>query len=102
MVEAVLFSLSDSAKKLIENYDIGLKERLSSEKFRPVYSTIDDILINKYHLENIDKIEPPDLSDKSEFLHDDVRGNFQKASGNILNYRQADLIVFNAINKELP
>jgi hypothetical protein len=96
-----IVSLSDNARELIEKYKEGLKERLLSDKFKSNYATIDDILTQKYHLD-IDQLKVPSYENKTEFIVKGVRGNVQKANGNILTYREAEDIISDAVEEELP
>jgi hypothetical protein len=94
--------LNDDAKRLIEKFENELQQKLNIETFRSTYSSIDDILETKYKLKNIDDIEAPNYACKTEFITKGVRGNLQKANGNVLTYEDADDIIEDAIDEELP
>lgn len=97
-----IVGVSSDARYLIEEFERKLKDNLSSEKFRVPYSSIDDILTKKYHLENIETIEAPDFACKTEFLSKGVRGNLQKAEGNVLTYSEGESIINKGLTEELP
>jgi hypothetical protein len=98
----VIISLSDDAKELIEKFEKGLKDRLLSDKFKPKYSSVDDILVKKFHLTDIENLDFPDYKDKTEFISNGVRGNLQKIDGNVLNYFDGEVIINEAINTDIP
>jgi hypothetical protein len=95
-------AIKAEAKSLIEDFEKDLHDRLSSDMFKSTYQSIDDILITKYNLRNIDRIETPNYADKTEFITKGVRGNVQKANGNILTYNEAESIILDATEEELP
>jgi hypothetical protein len=95
-------SVSHDAKALVEQYNAALRIRLQAEKFKPHYHSIDEILTEKFHLQDIDNIEGPSYVGKTGFISKGVRGNFQKASGNVLTYAEADEIISDAIEEDLP
>lgn len=95
-------SINPEAKSLIDEFQRDFRARLSDEKFTINYKSIDDILELKYHKTDIEKIKEPDYSKKTEFLPDGVRGNLQKAKGNVLSYDEADEIISGAEEEELP
>lgn len=94
--------INDRAKELIDRFEKDLLNNLQAEKFTSPYSSIDDILIHKYHLTDIDTMDFPDLSAKTEFIAKGVRGNIQKAEGNILTYEEAAAMVDKSLNEEMP
>ena len=89
-------------KTLIEEFEKALREKLSSEQFKNPYTSIDDILKRKYNVQDVDNIIEPDYKNKTEFISKGVRGNFQKANGNVLSYGEAECIISDAIEEELP
>lgn len=100
--DPVVISLSDEAKGLIRKYEKGLKERLLADKFKPRYSSVNDILIKKFHLTDVENLEFPDFRNKTDFITEGVRGNIQKSDGNILGYEEGDKLIEEAINLEIP
>jgi hypothetical protein len=90
------------AKALIEQFETTLSNSLKEDVFASTYSSIDDILIRKFHLSDIDRMDFPDFSHKTEFIPKGVRGNIQKAEGKILTYKEADDIVDMGLNEEMP
>jgi hypothetical protein len=97
-----IVSLSDDARELIKKFEKELKERLLSDKFKSKYSSVDDILIKKFHLTDIKNLDFPDYSNKTEFITNGVRGNLQKIDGNVLNYSDGEVIINEAININIP
>jgi hypothetical protein len=94
--------INAQAKDLIEQFAATLSNKLRADVFATTYSSIDDILIQKFHLSDIDKMDFPDFSRKTEFIPKGVRGNIQKAEGKILTYKEADDIVGKGLNEEMP
>ncbi len=94
--------VSSDAQELINKFEKKLKETLLSKKFQSPYHSIDDILVKKYHLKDIEKIESPDFRCKTEFISKGVRGNLQKAEGNVLSYLEGESIINKALSEELP
>jgi len=96
--------ISDEAKNLIEKYDYALKEKLSTKEFRPDYGSVYDILTKKYNKSDaeIAKNEGIDYNDKTEFITDGVKGNLQKAKGNVLSIKEGKNIIMEAEEDDLP
>ena len=97
-----IVGVSNAAKRLIEKFEEKLKGRILIENDFPSYSSIDDILIKKYHKKDIDKLELPDFRDKTEFIAKGVRGNLQKCDGNVLSYADGEKIINEGIEEEIP
>ena len=102
MVASNKISVVAEAQKLVEVFEKKLQQNLQTDKFMSSYNSLDDILVTKYHLRNIENIDSPDYRNKTEFITKNVRGNLQKAEGNILSYKEAEGIVEKAIDEELP
>ena len=94
--------LQSDIENMIAKFEKKLSTNLDSLKFKDKYNSIDDILEKKFNIENIDEKEFPDFKDKLEFVVTAVRGNIQKAKGNILSYTEADKIIETALTEELP
>ncbi|MEP6948311.1 MAG: hypothetical protein ABI863_03505 [Ginsengibacter sp.] len=92
--------ISAGAKELIKNFEEKLYERLKALKSARSYGSLDDILVSKYRLTNLEKI--PGFENKTEFITKGVRGNISKAEGKILTYKEADELIQKAANEELP
>lgn len=90
------------AKKLIEQFETTLSNKLKEGAFASTYNSIDDILIRKFHLSDIDKMDFPDFFQKTAFISKGVRGNLQKAEGKILTYKEANDRVGKSLNEEMP
>ena len=100
--EPEIISLNNDAKKLIDDYTIRLKNRQSEIRSRAKYGSIKEILIKKYHVENIDSFEVQDFSNQTKFNFECVRGNVEKINGNIVNYLEGQQIVDEASTIEIP
>ncbi len=100
--EGAMIGLNDQARALIDQFEANLLSNLQANFFASTYSSLDDILINKYHLSGIDKMDFPDFSHKTEFISKGVRGNIQKAEGKILTYKEAEEIMYKGIQEEMP
>jgi hypothetical protein len=94
--------INTQAKELIEKFEANLLSNLKADLFNSTYQSIDDILVQKYHLTDITNMDFPDFSTKTEFIPKGVRGNIQKAEGKILTYQEADEIVGKGLNEEMP
>jgi hypothetical protein len=94
--------LSDNAKKLINEFEAKLKGKLLASHSQPIYTSVDDILVRKYHLKDIDNLDFPDYRYKTEFITKGVRGNLQKSEGNVLNYEEGEKIIKEAMEVNIP
>jgi hypothetical protein len=94
--------ISTQAKALIEKFEAILSNNLKADKFVSAYNSIDDILIKKYKLTDIDNMDFPDFSNKTEFITKAVRGNISKAEGKILTYKEGEEIIEKGLNDEMP
>jgi len=94
--------ISMQAKALIEKFELTLSNNLKTDKFVSDYNSIDDILIKKYKLTDIDNMDFPDFSNKTEFITKGVRGNISKAEGKILTYKEGEEIIEKGLTIELP
>ena len=97
-----LSDISAAAQALIDKFENALSSNLKQQRFISPYRSIDDILIRKYHLSSLDKIDFPDLTGKTEFITHSIRGNLSKAEGKILTYEEANDIVDKALTEALP
>ena len=62
------------------------------------YNSVTEVLENKYGKQNVDQMDFPDFRNKTVFL--DKKGN--DISDSVLTYAQADSIIDDAINTEIP
>lgn len=97
-----LTGISSQAKALIEKFEETLSNNLKEDKFVSEYNSIDDILIKKYKLNDLDNMDFPDFSKKTEFITKGVRGSISKAEGKILTYKEAEEIIEKGLNEEMP
>jgi hypothetical protein len=92
--------ISSAVKELIKGFEEKLSARLRASKFTSSYTSLDDILISKYKVRDLERI--PGFENKTEFITKGVRGNIKKAEGKILTYRDADELIQKAVDEELP
>ncbi len=95
-------AIKSELRDLISKFEDKLRASLLPDQLRSGYTSIDDLLIKKYHISGIDKLDFPDFRHKTEFITDGVRGNVQKISGNVLSYQDGDNIIDEAINEDIP
>ncbi|MBO9572980.1 MAG: hypothetical protein J7497_12360 [Chitinophagaceae bacterium] len=97
-----LTEITDDARSLIDRFNSAVKQNLQQKKFLNPYTSIDDILILKYNLKDIDKLDFPDYCLKTGFITTSIRGNLSKADGRILTYSEARQIIDKAFTEVLP
>lgn len=100
--EITIVALSDDAKKLIEKHEQRLKERLSSDKFKPRYDSIDAILTEKYHLTDIRNLGFPDYRNRTKFIKSDGFGGELQYVDNMLSYSDCEAIINEGLNIIIP
>ncbi len=89
------------ANSLVQKFKEKLATSIQKVISESPYKSIDDVLEKKYNLTNIESMDFPSFKEKTEFITKSVRGNIQKADGNILSYPEAEKLIENALNEEL-
>lgn len=90
----ILLGISPDAKALIANFESTLTQNLKAlqVKFPNHYDSIEDLLRRKYNLQDVDKMNFPDFSNKTEFIICAPSGKISTMS-NVLTYSEADKII---------
>ncbi|MES2328139.1 MAG: hypothetical protein V4539_00965 [Bacteroidota bacterium] len=100
--EETTSGISAGTRTLMDKLEQARTVKLAQADFMGKYNSIDDVLEKKYHLSNIESMDFPDLSRKTEFIVRGVRGNLSKAEGKVLTYSDADRIVEKGMEADLP